>query len=225
MTCIIGIKCVDGVVLAGDKRILRGTEFSDEPKIITPFINYLVGASGLSGIMDKFLYEMNLFLRAPREEGLDWRMFLFGIEDIALNLYRRYENRLDIAGSAEIGAYYFDVLMAYKPYENSAVLSHMYGTGFSTEVKTFDVIGHGRPSALPFIKSLYNENRSMYEMSKVVAFTLMLIDEAKIDLSVGGFPQIFNLPDIGDARELTEVEILDMIKRSPIKILEDILIN
>jgi len=223
MTCIIGINCVDGIVLASDQRILRGTEYSDEPKIVEAFQNFLIGASGLTGIRDKFIFEMQLFLNIPRDERISMREFLLGIEDITFKLYERYEKRLHISDSADIGAYHFDALMVYKQFENRATLSHMYSTGFSTNVNKFDVIGHGRPSALPFIKALYHESRTMNEMSKVAAFTLSLLDEAQIDLSVGGDPKIFNLPDNGDARELSKLEINNMVRRSPTLFLEGIL--
>lgn len=191
MTCIIGMKCADGVVIAGDRRVLRGTEYSEEPKIFEPFENFVVGASGVSGLMDKFLYEMNAFLRSEDAKGIDWRGFVLELEDIAFRLFDKYNERLKVGEQLEISPYYFDVLFGCKEYATEAKLYHLYRNGFSQEVKRFDIIGHGQPHALPFIKALYNEKRTMSEMTKIAAFTLKLIDEAKIDWSVGGFPQIY----------------------------------
>lgn len=213
VTCIIGMKCADGVVIAGDQRVLRGAEYSDEPKILQPFQNFVVGASGISGLMDKFLYETNTFLTSDEGKGIDWRGFLYYLEDLAFALFDRYGKRLEVDEQVEVGAYHFDVLFGCKPYVTEAKLYHLYRNGFSQEVKRFDIIGHGQPHALPFIKTLYNEKRTMSEMAKIAAFTLTLIDEAKIDLSVGGFPQIYIIPNEkeGNAQELSETEIKNLL--------------
>ncbi len=227
VTCIIGVKCIDGVVIAGDKRVLRGTEFSDEPKILQPFPNFVLGASGVSGLMDKFLYEMDFFLRSPNAKGIDWRGFGYALEDIASNLFERYRTRLEVDETVEIGAYYFDVLFGCKPFETEAKLYHLYRNGFNQEVKRFDIIGHGQPHALPFIKALYKESRTMNEMVKVAGFTLKLIDEAKIDLSVGGEPQIWLIPNEKDANaeELIPEKVNNILDKAsyPTSILETIL--
>jgi 20S proteasome alpha/beta subunit len=213
LTCIIGARCKDGVIIAGDRRVLRGTEYSEEKKILQPIPtwNFIVGASGISGLMDKFLYEMRVFLASRGSQGIDWRTFLYALEDIAYMLHQRYEPRLQPA-EMEIEPYYFEVLSGCKEYSEHATLYHMYRTGFSTEVKRFDVIGHGQPHALPFLKTLYHPSITMDEMIKLCVFILKLIDEEKIDLSVGGKPQIFKIPDIGDAIELSENEIDDLLK-------------
>jgi len=112
----------------------------------------------------------------------------------------------------EIEPYYFEVLYGCKEYPDRATLYHMYRTGFSTEVSRFDVIGHGQPHALPFLKTLYHPSITMDEMIKLCTFILKLIDEEKIDLSVGGKPQIFKIPDNGDAIELSEDEIDKVIE-------------
>jgi len=224
ITCIIGMKCVDGVVIAGDRRVLRGTEYSEEAKISEPFPDFVVGASGVSGLMDKFLYEMNVFLQSDNAKGIDWRGFLYVLEDLAFGLFDRYKERLEVDEQVEVGAYYFDVLFGCKPIVNVAKLYHLYRNGFSQEVKRFDIIGHGQPHALPFIKALYNEKRTMSEMVKISAFTLKLIDEANVDLSVGGEPQIFTIPNEGKAKELFRKEINNLLGTlSPTQILESIL--
>ena len=227
MTCIIGVKCADGILIVGDRRVLRGTEYSDEPKILQPFHNFVVGASGVSGLMDKFLYEMDFFLRSPEAKDLDWRSFGYALEDIASNLFARYRARLEVDETVEIGAYYFDVLFGCKPFETEAKLYHLYRNGFSQEVKRFDIIGHGQPHALPFIKALYKESRTMNEMVKVAGFTLKLIDEARIDLSVGGEPQIWLIPNDKDtnAEELPPEKVNNILGKAayPTSIMETIL--
>lgn len=223
MTLIIGARCKDGVVLAGDRRVLRGTEYSEEKKIIEAFKNFVVGASGISGLMDKFLYEMRLYLNSNTEKQLTWRDISYFLEDLANQLFQRYSSRLEQLQEAEMGAFSFDALYGFKEYIDHASLYHMYGNGFSVEVKRFDVIGHGQPHALPFLKTLYYPEITMEEMIKVSIFILKLIDEEKIDLSVGGKPQIYKIPDNDDAIELSDNEIDSLLKQSNTDRLKDII--
>ncbi len=224
MTLIIGARCKDGVVLAGDRRVLRGTEYSEEKKIVQAFQDFIVGASGISGLMDKFLFEMKHYLESE-PEGLTWKGFEYVLEDIVFGLFQRYGVRLEEEQTAEIGALYFDVLYGAKEYSDYASLYHMYRNGFSIEVKRFDIIGHGQPHALPFLKKLYHQEITMDEMIKLCVFALKLIDEADIDLSVGGKPQIWKIPDEGHAFELSDDEIDDLLSQSTTDKLKDIIFS
>jgi 20S proteasome alpha/beta subunit len=208
MTCIIGLVCTDGVVITGDRKVMRGTECSFEPKISQPFSNFVVGASGISGLMDKFLQEMKVFLNTPREKNvLGWREFLYVLENITWGLHERYAERLSVSEEVEEQSCDFDVLFGCKEFADCAKLYRLYRNGFSAEVKSFDIIGHGYPFALPFIKALYNEKLTMVQAVKLSAFVLKLIDEANIDLTVGGEPQVWTISHSGDARELSKEEI------------------
>jgi 20S proteasome alpha/beta subunit len=226
-TCIIGIVCKDGVVLAGDRKVLRGAECSFEPKISEPFEGFVVGASGISGLMDKFLQEMNFWLNNPelKKKPIGWREFLYGLEDIAWGLFQRYDQRLSVQENVEVGACDFDVLIGCKEYQDRAKLYHLYRNGFSSEVKSFDIIGHGYPYALPFIKALYEEKLEMVQAVRLSAFALKLIDEANIDLTVGGEPQIWKIPNNNDAKELSIKEVDKILGTSkyPTSVLQTIL--
>jgi hypothetical protein len=190
---------------------MRGAECSFEPKISEPFKGFVVGASGISGLMDKFLQEMNVWLSDPelKKKSLGWREFLYGLEDIAWGLFQRYDQRLSVQEDVEIGACDFDVLIGCKEYLDKAKLYHLYRNGFSNEVKGFDIIGHGYPYALPFIKTLYRDDLKMSQAVKISAFALKLIDEANIDVTVGGEPQIWQVPhrETDETRELTKDEV------------------
>gem|GEM_PF-1577355 len=224
MTLIIGSRCKDGVILAGDRRVLRGTEYSEEKKIIEAFQDFIVGASGISGLMDKFLAGMRRYLESKVDgEELKWKGFECILEDIVYSLFQRYEGRLVEGQNTEIGALYFDVLYGVKEYLDHASLYHMYNNGFSVEVKRFDIIGHGQPHALPFLKKLYYPEITMDKMIKLCVFVLKLIDESNIDLSVGGKPQIWKIPDKGHAFELPDDEINNLLSQSATDKLKDII--
>jgi 20S proteasome alpha/beta subunit len=228
-TCIIGIVCKDGVVLAGDRKVLRGAECSFEPKISEPFPGFVVGASGISGLMDKFLYQTHVFLNSAeaKEKKYGWKEFLETLEDITYSLFKRYDARLSVNEQVEVGACDFDVLIGCKEYQNKAKLYRLYRNGFSSEIKRFDIIGHGYPYALPFVKALYKDELNMTQAVKISGFALKLIDEANIDLTVGGEPQIWMIPDDEkqQPRELAKEEVNKILGTAsyPTSVLEAIL--
>jgi 20S proteasome alpha/beta subunit len=207
MTLIIGVRCQDGVVLAGDRRVMRGTECSEEKKIITPLQDFIVGYSGSTSLMDKFLCSINDYIMAEESSKL-WGDFALFLEDSVADLERRYGQRIDTS---------FDVLYCTKMNTNHANLYHIYNTGISEEMKTFDIIGHGQPHALPFLKAVYYPEITMNKAVRLCAFVLHLIDKCNVDVCVGGKPQIIKIPDSGDPMEISETEIDNLLKQMQVK--------
>ena len=215
VTCIIGIKCVDGVVLAADRKVLRGRECSLEKKLRELFPNFIIGESGLTGAMDKFIHETGAYLASGEAASKDYWSFINKLEDISNDLFNRYSPRF--ANDVVSDEYTFDVLFGCKPIQDQASLFHMYCNGFAQEVKTFDIIGSGQDHVLPFIKA-------MRDMAKVAAFSLKLVDEASIDVTVGGEPQIFLMPNNGGTHELSKEEVDQLLNNiSPTILLSSIL--
>ena len=114
MTCIIGAVCKDGIVLVGDRRVLRGGEILSQDKIIrtASFPNTIVASSGTTEIMDYFLMDFNAIPTLFKEKKLkidEKRGFAGVMEDIVKELYDRYVPRFN---SVRL-IYAFDVLFAY----------------------------------------------------------------------------------------------------------------
>ncbi len=191
MTCIIGARCKDGVLLAGDTRILRGHKISHQYKILQPHeIPVVYASSGATGLMDTFLKRVEVLLAAISKgelklESMD--MFKEKLEDTILEIHNRYMHRNP--------SLVLDVFVGYKSLEDKAGLYHVYPFGFSEDVKEFDIIGSGRPYVLPLIQSLYQPDITLNEMSSVCCYILGLINELQIDASVGGLPQIVWIKD------------------------------
>lgn len=204
MTLIIGIRCTDGVVLAGDRRVMRGTECSEERKIISIGPDFVIGYSGATCLMDKFLFEINSYLDNPDTSKL-WVDFAEVLEDSVANLRNKYIQRIDDAS--------FDVLYCGKMIPNHANLYHIYNSGFSEEIKTFYIIGHGQPHALPFLKAAYYPEIKMNEAVRLSAFVLQLIDKCNVDVLVGGKPQIMVIPDNEDPIEIPEIQIDNLLQQ------------
>ncbi len=92
MTCIIGLVCKDGIIIASDRRIVRGPEALEEKKIhelrIGESVVGVVAASGLTGMLDNFLEESALEMAARRIVNL--KELRESMEDAAYRVYNRY---------------------------------------------------------------------------------------------------------------------------------------
>ncbi len=191
MTCIIGVRCQDGILLAGDTRVLRGLGISHQYKIIRPHeIPVVYASSGTTGLMDIFIKKVEVLIATISSEKLKLEsmdMFTEKLEDIILEIHQRYVHRSP--------SLVLDVFVGYNSSETKAELYHIYPIGFSENVKEFDIIGSGRSYVLPLIQSLYQPDITLNEMSTVCCYVLGLINELQIDASVGGLPQIVWIKD------------------------------
>lgn len=212
-TCIIGAACEDGILLAGDKRVLRGGMVSEEEKIVRPHeLNVLYASSGTTALMDEFLEQVGMLLYAHETgtaEITTMDYFKKSLEDISFYIYDRYTERTP--------QHALDVFVSYKNAEYPAELYHIHREGISEEVKEFDIIGSGETYVLPFIKSLYYKGISLHDMTWICCYVLGLMDEQQFHYSVGGLPQIVwfkNENEKGDANpvQVNEKEIKKIIK-------------
>ena len=192
MTCIIGAKCSNGIVVTADRRIMRGLESTTEDKLFVlgrendPKV--ILGASGLTGIMDRFVPSVMNAIVTTRAQSL-WQV-INEVEDIAKNLSDRYSDRIRGEASQEKQQGLIDVFVSGLEglIEGDAKLYHCYENGFAEEVRQYDILGHGAPYALPFVKLLYDPQIPAMEMANVSACIILTIEKLEVDQSVGGLP-------------------------------------
>lgn len=198
MTCIIGARCKNGVLIAGDTQVLRGRSIEQQEKIIKlNEIPVVYAYSGTTALMDNFLkkvQELLILNKKIRNERED--VFKEKLEDIVFQIFNRYTRRTP--------DHTLDVFVGYKSPEHIAGLYHIYPDGVSENV-VFDIIGSGEPYVRPFIDSLYYEDISLNDMTLICFYVLGLMDELRVDVSIGGTPQIVWIKD-----GTTEDEILQL---------------
>jgi len=216
MTCIIGVRCKDGVLLAGDTKVVRGSDISSEYKIFRHAgLEIVYGCSGATALVDTLIEEIDIALnKTANDEPIikTWRDFKFALEDIMEWLFKRYNQRDP--------SIFIDVFVGYKPTNMPAQLWHFYPHGISEEIKGFEIIGSGKPYAMPFIKSLYRSEITLQEMTIVSCYTLGLLNEIQVDYSVGGYPQIVWLKD--NKKNKREKYIIQLDDQSILKILDSL---
>ena len=209
MTCIISARCHDGVLLAGDTRVMRGFKISRQNKIISPHkIPYVYASSGTVALMDVFIQKVGELIsdmNAKKVEIKNANEFKEKLEDIVSEIYNRYTSREPNA--------ILDVFVSYSPINNiPAVLYHIYPKGFSENVTEFDIIGSGKPYVLPFIQSAYHAEITVDEMTDVCCYVLGLMDELQIDITVGDLPQIVVIKDIAE-KKIVQLDDKTVLKK------------
>jgi hypothetical protein len=116
----------------------------------------------------------------------DFTSFVGRIETIVASLYRKYRRRLGYSWEG------FDVLVMGLDglSKGSPRIRHVYQEGYSEEIDTYEVIGHGQDFAMPFVKMLYSPEASVPEMWKGSMYAIGLIERLELDVTVGGNPDV-----------------------------------
>ncbi len=201
MTLIIGIKCIDGVVLAGDSRLKNGDTILCGKKI-TILPNFTFGYSGPIAVKDKFVTVVRKYLEQNKTNE-DWTKFVNYIEDQVAYLNNRYGDRVG----------QFDVLYCTTNPDGHAKLVRVLSKGVEEEREPFDVTGCGAPYALPFLHAIDYQDMNMDRASRLCSFILKLLDNTQLDSDVGGKPQIIKISDNGHIEELSNQKIDNLLRQ------------
>jgi 20S proteasome alpha/beta subunit len=210
MTCIVGAVCKDGIVLVGDKKVKAGQMTYYENKItpVEKYENLVVAAAGFLDIREKFVQDVRN-LHVLEKKGIvtkdPSRGFVGLTEDIAHRLYEIYGPRYKAEGF-DYESEAFEALVCHKPKSAQPFLYCVDSVGTSSRVNDYRVIGTGAQYAYLFIKPSYSSNAIMEDMAVIATFIIRLIDEYKIDDSIGadeeGKVQICKFPNESDPYEV-----------------------
>jgi 20S proteasome alpha/beta subunit len=219
MTCIVGVVCQDGIVIVGDKKVKAGEMTYYENKIISveKYENLAVAAAGFLDIREKFVQDIrNLHLL--EKKGLvkkdPSRGFVGLTEDVAHRIYEIYGPRYKAEGF-DYESEAFEALVCHKPKLARPFLYCVDAVGTSSKVNDYKVIGTGAQYAYVFIKPSYSNKSVMDDMAVIATFIIRLIDECKIDDSIGadeeGKVQIWKFPNRVDPYEVDGSELKKLL--------------
>lgn len=219
MTCIVGVVCKDGIVIVGDKKVKAGEMTYYEDKIISveKYENLVVAAAGFLDIREKFVQDIrNLHLL--EKKGLvkkdPSRGFVGLTEDVAHRIYEIYGPRYKAEGF-DYESEAFEALVCHKPKLAQPFLYCVDAVGTSSRVNDYKVIGTGAQYAYVFIKPSFSNKSVMDDMAVIVTFIIRLIDECKIDDSIGadedGKVQIWKFPNSADPYEVNGSELKKLL--------------
>jgi hypothetical protein len=181
-----------------------------ENKIISveKYENLVVAAAGFLDVREKFVQDIRN-LRILEKKGIvkkdPSRGFVGLTEDIAHRLYEIYGPRYKAEGY-DYESEAFEALVCHKPKEAQPFLYSVDSVGISSKVKDYKVIGTGALYAYLFVKPSYSRKSVMDDMAVIATFIIRLIDEYKIDDSIGpdeeGKIQIWKFPNGSDPCEV-----------------------
>lgn len=225
MTCIIGGKCKDGVVLVADRKVTDEetgqVEYREKLFIFQKdFFYYLIviGSSGTIGLYDKFKREAVERLEKINPPSFDSKGFDHVGFDTSVSgtiypytsmdttsrqviLHPYLEGLEDIIKRYKSkNAGIFDVLFAAQVKYRGAILSYITKNGLSEDVDKHKVIGSAEIAANVFLKIINPNDMTMDRFGKLGFFIIKFIEERGIDNKVGvgkGEPQIYFIPNEG----------------------------
>ena len=202
MTCIVGLKSKDGVVLVSDRRVSTDLDVRDKTKIFTVFNQFAVAGSGSAFLIDYFIEDMNKI-----ENVKNFSEMVIKLEDVTAKLYNRYSKRLE-----KEGLYYsFEALLIglNELTHGPTRMRHFEGNGHSDEIDDFQLIGSGAPYALPFVKIIYDEKYSINQLSRIGYYAISTIINLELDTGVGGEPDVIILKKDGVPRFVNDEDLME----------------
>lgn len=191
-TLIIGASCSDGVVLAADRRELRGYEPSERTKIRQIEIHVgrkkgvvLLAGAGIAAFWDEVAWSLPRLISGEGEpDSMSLLDVVDRISSLSINLSARYQrDGLDERLGCVVAG--LEDIVSGKP-----ELYYFAGAGFS---KTdFICLGSGDRYALPMADVLLNQKELTTEQAvQFMPFLFLLVE--RVNLSVGEGPDIFVL--------------------------------
>ncbi len=186
MTLIIGARCSDGIILAADRKVIRGGE-ADYTEKIFQLGGTVLAFEGLTGIRDDFLLLLRSEMDRARGFTNIYEMKLV-VEDIVADLFRRYCERLGEEGS--IGAL-LGGLSGISA--GAAEIYYIHPQGYGESVR-YRCSGHGADYAHSLGKFLLGPASTAQDNAYRAAFIISWVSE-DVDMLVGGEPQVAMIQD------------------------------
>lgn len=215
MTLILGAKCLDGVVLAGDRKVVYEDgriEYRD--KLFCDYFPTAIGVAGSEILYTKFrpvamkaaqeLSGRDVYHNTSGEirlfpidgEGGQIKAILIGkylekLEEIVHDINKTY--------SARVGDV-FQLLFAVQTTDGGARLHYISEKGAAQDINEYKVIGSSEIFSRIFLTQLWHKGMTMKEFAEIAYFVIKYIEHHEIDTSVGvgtRKPQVWKIPDTG----------------------------
>lgn len=201
MTYVLGARCLDGVVLVADTKMIvnSGIDTKFDDKITGEINGVLTSFSGLRDQFEPFRSQLRE-LRRSSDKPITPDTILKNIKDILRSLYSQYANRFDLE---------LLVAISRSKLGESSLLYYFHDDGLYQPINNdYKVIG-AAPYGEIYMKKIWNAKMNMDQTAELGYFVIRYIEKFQLDLSVGTGgdkprPQIHFIPD-----EKVSGEILD----------------
>ncbi|HYA84408.1 MAG TPA: hypothetical protein VEH06_13315 [Candidatus Bathyarchaeia archaeon] len=183
MTLILGARCIDGVVLIGDRRVTQtlssGPRYVYEDKITGEIDGILTGFAGDQGAFEVFRTKLRVYVTTKIREdeknvGHALDQLKLKISEIQYDFYSKYQQRP------------YRVLMGasskyFASQKSSLYLYETDGRCFPQNETLPVAIGSGSSHILYFLKRYWNPNKTtMNEFAQLGDFLIRYVSDDKI---------------------------------------------
>lgn len=212
MTLLMGARCVDGVILAGDRKMTQtlssGIHYLYDDKITGEIDGILTGFAGDAGAFEVFRTTLRDYVMNNRNEhveksshdkentGPSFDRFKLKISQIQHDFYCKYHQRPYRVLMGASSKYFTSKKSSLYLYESD-------GRCFPQNETLPIAIGSGSPHVLYFLKRYWNPKKTtMKDFAQLADFLIRYVNNTRIRLveSVGlnpdkPYPQIVFIPD------------------------------
>jgi 20S proteasome alpha/beta subunit len=229
MTRIIGARCIDGVVLIGDRKIVNhDNSFDFRDKLFMVYYPIVVGLAGETLPFEDVkrealeMAQRSLTIQSSKTEPEILPLDFKNISGIArvyptsdtstprLEIYQ-YLDKLGGVIKRHVKEYPFEALVSAQTEDRGSLLFHFDIYGNHSDQHEFIVTGDGRTQAIVLLKPLWNKKMSMNEFTQLAYFIIKYIDRFSLNNTVGlgGLkPQVYFVPDKGNVEEASPSNII-----------------
>jgi 20S proteasome alpha/beta subunit len=185
MTCIIGGRCSDGVVLSADRKIVDEDirDVTYRKKLYQYYYPIVVGSSGHIDPFDNFMKEaleaaQNITPNSPSDinqtyqiSGVVHTLPVATQEKSVINLFPYIEKLTEIIRKyrKNYSNYRFDVIFAAQTKERGAFLEYIDSNGLPSNIYNhYKILGSGNIIANALLKSLWAKDMTMEDLHNCV---------------------------------------------------------
>jgi 20S proteasome alpha/beta subunit len=217
MTLILGAKCIDGVVLMADKKVILndGIDIDYRDKLFA-ILDYVV--FGSSGSTDNFELFRGYAMEYFREHQVSFDDIVKELSGLAFRVNQKYDFSKD---------FYFDILVALQYADRPSTLTFISGYGNPRTIEKYHMLGSGASYGKVFLEKLWSEDLTMEQFAKLGYFIIKYVEDFRLNQAVGiGYdhPQIWFIPDGYSERsrdyQLTGATQFDMFRNNAVKMLK-----
>jgi len=195
MTYILGARCINGVVLVSDQKILRGNTPSYKEKLLKVLPSVILGGAGTSGLIERFSDEIKAQVQNGEIKN-DGQLLTF-VENRSAELSQTYAPRV---GN-------FEILIGVRAGVNAQLYNIVTQRGFAESMKEYIAIGSGVPYGSLLLEKLWNKDMTMNDFAKVGYLLINFVIDMKLDDNVGGEPIVWFMPDA--LKQVKDIQELD----------------
>jgi 20S proteasome alpha/beta subunit len=208
LTLIVGARCADGAVIAGDTKIISimRTHIGYEPKIAGVFFNLIFGYAGQ---VDMYILERYLIGDAIILRDSSYRY----TQD---NLLKKIAEAMLILFEARSRQFFELRVMIGRQFPNNGKsdLHLVDSKGRIEPINGWKAIGEGESDTNPIIERKWKENMHMKEFAGLGYCIIKYFEKEKPDGSVGGEPIIRYQKDGADLDTMPSTEEIKEFQES-----------